>query len=942
MLWVVALAFLGVFLTRTWAQNASPVPSSDKRVLRVGLEPNTEPFSFVAANGKPAGFVVDLMDAIARDRDFQVEYVVQPWTDILTGVRAGHIHIIANIVHLPERAALFDFTIPHASLPGAVFVHESAEELQTIDDLRTRRLAVAEESVGHFYARRHGFEQNLVLVNSLQDSLLRLDRGKVDAVFAAKPIAEKVVSDLGLKSVVASKLALPGLSYELHMAVGKGQTELLYQLNLGIHHVHRSGIYESLYEKWLGEYGDAWLSWPAVRQVLLPALLALAVLLTILLYQRKLVRRLRVQADALRHSEERLMLALEGSQEAFWDWDVVANRVVRSARWSEILGYRMDEIASHADALNAWLHPEDVETVQSFKRQLLQGQGRAEYRVRAKDGGWRWVFDRGAVVARDTNGKPLRVTGMAKDITARKQTEAALLRSQKLLEQTQAIAQIGGWEYDLRSGAMYWTEQSYRIHEVDAQQVELSLERAIQFFTPPAQFSLRQSIEKTIRDGTPFDLELELVTGKGRLTWVRVAGRADYDGPKVVRIYGSYQDIALEKQGAEERQKLQLKMLEAQKLESLGVLAGGIAHDFNNLLTVIMGNTSLAREAPEAVRDALDQIEVASQRAADLCRQMLAYAGKSRFNIEHIDLNDVVSDTVQLLKLSISKSATLDFVFCPKPLPIDADASQIRQVVMNLVINASEALGGGNGTIRVSTTQLTATRQILREARLGQDLPPGEYVAFEIEDNGCGMSAETLARIFDPFFTTKFTGRGLGLAAVVGVVRAHRGALFVKSSLGRGTSFRILLPRSTAAQPVASAKKKAAGERLKPEGTILIVDDEPHVRRVASSILERQGYSVAVAADGYEALALGLAHGGKFSAVLLDLTMPGLDGPSTLKELRAMNPTLPVLIMSGFSEEEARKRLPSDPLITFLPKPFTADDLVRSLSGLRAQASLSS
>jgi CheY-like chemotaxis protein len=257
---------------------------------------------------------------------------------------------------------------------------------------------------------------------------------------------------------------------------------------------------------------------------------------------------------------------------------------------------------------------------------------------------------------------------------------------------------------------------------------------------------------------------------------------------------------------------------------------------------------------------------------------------------------------------------------------------------MNLVINASEALGGGNGHIRITTTPEMVTKERLREARLGQDLPAGDYVTIEVEDDGAGMSQDTMTRIFDPFFTTKFTGRGLGLAAVVGVVRTHRGALFLRSAFGHGTTFRILFPRArsglVASQPIEPRAQKSE----KVQGTILIVDDEPNVRRVACALLERNGYSVAVAADGYEALALTLAHGGQFNAVLLDLTMPGLDGPTTLKELRAINATIPVLLMSGFSETEARKRLPQDPLTMFLPKPFTAADLLKSLSELQQKA----
>jgi CheY-like chemotaxis protein len=259
----------------------------------------------------------------------------------------------------------------------------------------------------------------------------------------------------------------------------------------------------------------------------------------------------------------------------------------------------------------------------------------------------------------------------------------------------------------------------------------------------------------------------------------------------------------------------------------------------------------------------------------------------------------------------------------------------MRQVIMNLVINASDAIGAGTGRIHVSTSEVELTREMLRDARLGQELPGGRYAAFEVDDNGCGMSPETLARIFDPFFTTKFAGRGLGLAAVLGIVRSHRGAFFVRSTLGKGSSFRMFLPLSTAPAITPSQAESSGKARLPGRpGTFLVVDDEPSVRKLASSILERHGHTVAVASDGYEALALALAHGAKFAAVLLDLTMPGLDGPTTLRELRIMSSTLPVLLMSGYSEADARRHVQDDPFLEFLPKPFTADMLIEHLQRL--------
>ncbi len=917
------------------------VDPGTRRTLRVGLEHNATFFSSLDSNGKPVGFAVDLIEAVARDRGFAVELKALPWHDVMEQFRAGKLDVLANVAYLPEREAFLDYSIPHVKLDAAVFVRKGRKPPKQLSDLKGLQIPVVRESVPHTYLRSRNVTDNFVFTHSLLEGLRLLSQGRVDAVISIKVIGQKLIRDEKLKNIEASPLALSDLSYVMHMAVQDGNAALLAQVNLGLHRTRLDGTFDALYEKWLGPIEARRLRWQDIQPYLLPATFVLLVLGFAFWRQRRLVADLQKQTEALKRSEERLTLSLEGSLDAFWDWDVTSGRVERSERWAEILGVKPEDIPPQIDALRAFLHPDDRGPFDHGGPQQIvhQGHGRAEYRLRAKDGTWRWIFDRGKVVARDHMGKALRITGAATDITARKHTEEQLARSQSLLAQSQQAAEIGGWEYDLRAGKLFWTSETFRMHDLEPTGPPPSLDEALNFYTPSSLPMLQAALERASNLGTPFELELELITAKSRLIWVRTIGRAEKRGDKVARLYGSLQDITTRKRADEERQKLQLKMLEAQKLESLGVLAGGIAHDFNNLLTVIIGNASLAREDPASTAEALSQVETAAHRAADLCRQMLAYAGKSRFSLETHDLNAIVDDTVQLLRFSISKNATLEFALSPEQLPVEADASQIRQVVMNLVINASDALASSPGRIRVSTTRQTLSRETFREARLGQDLPSGDYVLLEVNDNGSGMSGETMARIFDPFFTTKFTGRGLGLAAVLGIVRAHRGAFFVDSTLGQGSTFRMALPR-TSSETLKAPGKPIARHVLTPgeSNSLLVVDDELSVRKIASSILERQGYAVAMASDGYEALALALAHGAKFKAVLLDLTMPGLDGPATLRELRVLSDTLPVLLMSGYSEADARKHVANDPLVGFLPKPFTTEQLLERLQELLERA----
>jgi two-component system cell cycle sensor histidine kinase/response regulator CckA len=409
------------------------------------------------------------------------------------------------------------------------------------------------------------------------------------------------------------------------------------------------------------------------------------------------------------------------------------------------------------------------------------------------------------------------------------------------------------------------------------------------------------------------------------------------DAGQVRGSIGTFLDTTDRKRREDERIQLERKLQETQKLESLGVLAGGIAHDFNNLLTGVLGAASLARRelsAATPVREYIEQIEKAAERAADLCRQMLAYSGRGRFVVAPLDLSTLLSELMPLLHLSIGKRVTLQ-VDTPDGLPpVMADATQIRQVVMNLVINAAEAIGDRHGVVRVQLRRLQADARYLQDLQLGDDLTPGEYLTLEVSDTGCGMDAATAQRIFDPFFTTKFTGRGLGLAAVLGIVRGHRGGIKVYSEPGRGTTFKLLFPTVGGTVRASEPALDASDEAWRGSGAVLIVDDEPAVRSVGRRMVEALGFTVETAVDGQDALDRIRAEPERFRAVLLDLTMPRCDGEETFRELRRINPSAAVILMSGFNEQEAIARFAGKGLAAFLQKPFALPALRQALRRL--------
>jgi two-component system cell cycle sensor histidine kinase/response regulator CckA len=393
-------------------------------------------------------------------------------------------------------------------------------------------------------------------------------------------------------------------------------------------------------------------------------------------------------------------------------------------------------------------------------------------------------------------------------------------------------------------------------------------------------------------------------------------------------------DVTAARRAEDERRRMEMQIQQTQKLESLGVLAGGIAHDFNNLLTGILGNASLALlDIPEGspAYDSLKQIERSAQRAADLCRQLLAYSGRGRLTVEPVNLSALVEEMGNLLQLSISKKAVLKYDLAQSLPAILADPTQIRQIVMNLIVNASEAIGDRSGIIAISTGAMICDAAYLRSVYLNESLAEGLYVYLEVSDTGVGMTPEIQARIFDPFFTTKFTGRGLGLSALLGIVRAHKGTVKVYSEPGRGSTFKVLFP--AAAEPSPTPETPASDSpppALK--GTLLVVDDDETIRSLARRALERAGLQVLTAADGREGVELFRKFADVIDVVLLDMTMPGLNGEEAFREIRLCRPHVRVILSSGYTESEATSRFAGKGLAGFIQKPYRQSDLIAKVA----------
>ncbi len=603
-------------------------------------------------------------------------------------------------------------------------------------------------------------------------------------------------------------------------------------------------------------------------------------------------------------------------------------------------GYRRD--------VEGWLgivHAEERQELESyFSGQVVAARQRfdKEYRiVRRGDATERWVHGRGRLFF-DAAGRPVRMIGTIQDVTERKHAEQELQRSRSLYHDLVETAQDLIWQCDTEGRYVYLNGA---FETVFGYQLEEMLGRPFTDFQEAARAAGdRDEFSRLVAGGTLRGYETEHLAKDGRRLTLVFNAKAVWDERgTVVGSRGTAYDVTERKRAEEDKLELERRLLHAQKLESLGVLAGGIAHDFNNLLMSILGNLDMALlrlSRPEAARASIEQAVSAVRRSAELARQMLAYAGRAPFVIKPLDLNLLVKENAELLRTTVARSISLGLRLADALPRVAADAAQVQQLIMNLITNASEAIGDRPGAITLATGVADFEATALARTRLAEAPPAGRYVFIEVTDTGAGMDEETQGRVFEPFFSTKFSGRGLGMAVVLGVVRGHGGALFVDSAPGQGTTITALLD-ARSAQPAEGVERAAPAapapsEPRALEGTVLLVDDEDLVRSVVRQLLEHMGLSVLAASDGQEGVELFRRNAERIDCVLLDLSMPRMDGLAALREMTRIRPGVKAILASGYARQDALQRFDGEGLAAFIQKPYGAEELRATLVAVMA------
>ena len=649
------------------------------------------------------------------------------------------------------------------------------------------------------------------------------------------------------------------------------------------------------------------------------------------------VTKQRMVEQRLKETAEELQTLFNAARDGFLVADIITkNFVYANPRMCRMTGYTESELL---DMNIIQLHPpEDLPLVLDYFTNQVQGkiESAPDVPILKKDGQRTYCDINASVI--EIGGRKV-LLGLFHDTTERKQYEDELRTTAYWLKESQRISRVGSYLLDIPTGIWTSSEVLDEVFGIGPDYPR-TIDGWAEVVHPDHRLVMTNYfITEVVGKRQPFNREYMIVRkNDGQARYVMGLGALTFDNDgNPLKMIGTIQDITDRKRAEEETLRLEAQILQAQKLESLGVLTGGIAHDFNNMLMVILGNADLAQRslpADSPVQSRIANINNVAKSAAALCNQMLTYSGKGHFNLSAINISDIIDDMGRMFEVAISKKVTMRYCLARDLPSIEADVTQIRQVIMNLIINASDAIGDNDGTIIVTTGLTNCDCNIPQSSTLYGTITEGPHVFLKVADTGCGIDPATMTKLFDPFYTTKSTGRGLGLAVVMGIVRMHKGAIRVQSEPGLGTTFSILFPASNKSPSAALPVAPAQDDTWRGNGLILLVDDEETVRNVCGLLLECIGFTVLAAADGRQAVKLFRQYRTQITCSIIDLAMPNMNGEETFDALSKIDPKVRVLISSGYSESAIATRFAGKSIAGYIQKPFQMADLRTAMKSI--------
>jgi PAS domain S-box-containing protein len=918
-----------------WAQ---PTTHAGRHVI-VGGDHDYPPYEYLDVDGNPAGYNVDLTRAVARAMGLDVTIRLGPWGEIREALETGEIDAIHGMFYSSQRDEQVDFSPPHTVINHGIFVRDDAPPIASLQDLRGQTVLVMDGDIMHDFLAQQDLDVQIVAEPTQEEALQKLAAGQGDAALVARLPGLFWIKERGWSNLeVTGPTLRPS---ECCFAVREGDQRLQAAFTEGLAIVKNTGQYRTIYDRHLGVLEPQGMTVGEVLGILAwvagPILAVLVLVLLWVASMRRVVRRqtadLREQVIERRQAEARWRAVFESAPLGMFSLMFDTGAVQVNAALEKMLGYSPDELAGMD--WREFTHPEDVAAEEPLAAQLRAGQRdyyRVEKRCLHRDGRVVRVSLNVSLI-RDADNRPWQIMVLAEDITARYRTE-------QILQQSEALYR-GLFDHSLNAIVICHALRDPTGQMTDFEVLEANpafehhlgmrfdqLESTIasEFLSESDFNELLERYRWVVENaqGDHFDIEM---TSFGRLLEVETFSLRD-DQFAVL-----FTDITQQRVIEQQRREMESRMQQAQKMESLGVLAGGIAHDFNNLLVAILGNADMILadlDRDDPLCETVQEIKMASQRCSQLTRQMLAYSGRGTYMTRPIELNPQVRDMVRLVRATLPPTIDVQTTLS-EPLPyVLGDAGQLGQVILNLLTNASEAIGENNGTIRLKTKLVNCDPSRLENVHAAEDIQPGPFVCLEVSDSGCGMDASVRQRMFDPFFTTKFTGRGLGLGVVLGIVRGHHGALQVESKPTEGTTIRVYLPIANEDDqtPAEPSPPPPAATNWRGRGRVLIVEDEASVREFNERLLKRLGFDVVSAEDGGRALEQFRQDHANLTLVLLDLTMPGMDGHQVAREIRAINAGVPIILCSGYARQQVLEDFSDEPVAGFLQKPFGVAELV--------------